>query len=132
MAATTAKKPTSRTTKATTVDDYLAAAPKDKRVVLGKIRKTIKATAPSATEGMAYGLAGYKYRGRPLIYFGYWSTHCSLYGVGNAVIDAHAKELSSYDRTKGTIKFSAAAPPPEPLVRKLVKWRMAAIEKGAG
>lgn len=125
----TTKKPTSRTAAAKTVNEYLAAAPKRERAALQKIRRTIKATAPDAVEGMAYGLAGYKYRGRSLVYFGYWTTHCSLYGVGNGVIDAHSKELKNYDKTKGTIKFTADAPLPEPLVRKLVKWRMAYIDK---
>ena len=52
MATPTMKKPAAKTTHAKTVDDYLAAAPKDKRAALMKLRKTIKAAAPKATEGM--------------------------------------------------------------------------------
>ena len=35
---------------AKTVDDYIASAPKDRRATLTKLRQTIKAAAPMATE----------------------------------------------------------------------------------
>lgn len=44
-------KPAAKTTHTKTVDSYLAASPKDKRAALMKLRKTIKAAAPKATEG---------------------------------------------------------------------------------
>lgn len=57
MVATTGRTPSAKPTKPKTADDYLAAAPKDKRAALMKLRKTIKAAAPKATEGLAYGIA---------------------------------------------------------------------------
>src|SRR5688500_12766587 len=108
----TTKKPAAKTARPNAVDDYLAAAPEDKRAVLTKLRRTIKAAAPKATESVSYGIVGFKHKGKRLVYFGYWKTHCALYGMGNGVYDAHAAELKDYNLTKGTIRFSADKPLP--------------------
>ena len=126
----TTKKPAAKTTHTKTVDDYLAAAPKERRTALMKLRRTIKAAAPKATESMSYGIAGFKHRsGKPLIYFGYWKDHWALYGTGSAFIDAHAAELKPYDIGKGTIRFPFDKPLPHRLVTKIVKARIAEIER---
>ena len=112
MATQTTKKPTAMKTAAKTVGAYLAAAPKDQRAALMELRKTIKAAAPNATEGISYGMAGYKHNGKSLIYFSYWKDHCALYGTG-----------------EGSIKFTAEKPLSARLVTKIVKARVAEIEK---
>lgn len=107
-----------------TVNEYLAAAPKDKRSALMKLRKTIKSAAPKATESISYGIVAFKHEGKPLLYIGYAKEHCALYGI-----DTSAAELKRYDVSKGTVRFPAAKPPPARLVTKIVKARIAAIEK---
>jgi uncharacterized protein YdhG (YjbR/CyaY superfamily) len=111
------------------VDDYLAAAPKDKHATLAKLRRTIKAAAPKATEGMNYGIVGFKLSRKPVVYFGYWKAHYALYGMGSRVTKAFATELKNYPLSKGTIQFPADKPLPYALVTKLVKARVAEIEK---
>lgn len=123
------KKPAAKTTKPKSVDDYLAAAPKDQRATLTKLRATIKAAAPKATEGISYGIAGYKHNGKYLVYFGYFAAHIALYGTGSRFIDAHAAELKPYVQSKGTIQFPAGKPLPYGLVTKIVRARVAEIEK---
>jgi uncharacterized protein YdhG (YjbR/CyaY superfamily) len=113
-----------------TVDDYLAAAPKDKRAALMRLRKTIKSAAPKAIESISYGIVGFKHNGKRLVYFGYWTTHCAMYGMSSSYIDAHAAELKAYGLTgKGMIRFTADKPLPDRLVRKIVKARIAEIER---
>ena len=116
---------------AKTVDDYIASAPKERRATLTKLRQTIKTAAPKATEALSYGIVGYKLERKPVIYFGYWKAHYSLYGMGNRVTKAHAAELKDYLLSKGTIQFPADKPPPYRLVTKMVKARVAEIEKGS-
>jgi len=111
------------------VDDYLTAAPKDKQATLKKLRQTIKAAAPKASESVSYGIVGYKLERKPVAYFGYWKSHYSLYGIGNRVTKAHATELKGYLLSKGTIQFPADKPLPYRLVTKMVKARVAEIEK---
>jgi uncharacterized protein YdhG (YjbR/CyaY superfamily) len=113
-----------------TVDEYFAAAPKDKRAALIKLRKAIKAAAPTASEGISYGIAVFKHKnGKPLVYLGYWKDHCALYGAGRGFIDAHAAELKPYGLSKGTIKFTVDKPFPERLMTQIVKARIAEVEK---
>ena len=112
MATQTTKKPARMSTNARTVGEYLAAAPTDQRAALGRLRRTIKAAAPKAIEVISYGMAGFKYKGKPVLYFSYWKDHCALYSPGT-----------------GTIKFTADTPLPDRRVTSLVKARIAAIEK---
>lgn len=129
MATQTTKKPVAKTTHPKTVDDYLAAAPKDERAKLMKLRKTIKAAAPKATEGISYGMVGFKQNGKYLVYFAYWKAHIALYGTSSRFIDAHAAELKAYVQSKGTLQFPAEKPLPDRLVTKIVKARIAEIER---
>jgi uncharacterized protein YdhG (YjbR/CyaY superfamily) len=112
MATRTTKKPAAKTALPKTVDEYLAAAPREKRALLTKLRQTIKAAAPKAVEGIAYGMAGFTHRRQTLVYFAYWTDHCALYGT-----------------SQGTIKFTVDEPLSDQLVTKLVKARIAMIEK---
>jgi uncharacterized protein YdhG (YjbR/CyaY superfamily) len=127
----TAKKPSAKATRVKTVADYLAAAPKDKQATLTKLRQTIKAAAPNASESVSYGIVGYKLERKPVVYFGYWKAYYSLYGMGSRVTKAHAAELEEYLQSKGTIQFPADKPLPYRLVTKMVKARVAEIENGA-
>jgi uncharacterized protein YdhG (YjbR/CyaY superfamily) len=104
------------------------APPKDQRSALEKLRKTIKAAAPQAAESISYAIPTFKYKGKPLIYFGAAKNQCAIYGGIN--IGAHKEELKDYDAAKGTIRFLPGKPVPPALV-KLVKDRMAEIDAGA-
>jgi len=123
----TTKKPVAKAARGKTVDDYLAAAPKDKQSALTKLRQTIKAAAPKASESVSYGIVGYKLERKPVIYFAYWKAHYSLYGMGSRVTKAHAAELKDYLMSKGTIQLPAGKPLPYRLVTKMVKARVAEI-----
>jgi uncharacterized protein YdhG (YjbR/CyaY superfamily) len=109
------------------VADYLRAVPPAPRAALQKLRKTIKAAAPKATELISYGIPGYKHHGM-LVYFAAFKNHCSLFGVGAALMKAHRKALAPYKMSKGTIQFTIDKPLPTALVRKLVKARVAQNE----
>ena len=119
-----------KTTHPKTVAEYLAAAPKDKRAALRTLRKTIKAAAPKATEGISYGIVGFKHNGKPLVYLGHAKAHCALYGSIGHFVDTHAAELKGYEVSTGTIRFPADSPLPTRLVTKMVRARVAEIEKG--
>jgi hypothetical protein len=98
-----------------TVDEYLAGATPAQRAALNKIRKTIRAAAPEATEGISYGIVGFKYKGKRLIYYGHWQTHLSIYGG-----------------RFGTMKFTPEKPPSDRVITKAVKDQIAEIDrKGA-
>jgi uncharacterized protein YdhG (YjbR/CyaY superfamily) len=104
------------------VDEYLAGVPKEARATLEKLRKTIKAAAPMASEGISYQMPMYKQHGM-VVGFAAFKNHCSIF-PGSAVMDAHKEELRKYDTSKGTIRFPADKPLPATLVKKLVRARI--------
>ncbi len=106
-------------------DAYLAALGEEQRAALGKLRKTIRAAAPKAEEGISYGLAAFRLEGRPLVGLGASAKHCAFYLMSGSTVADHAAELKGYDTSKGTIRFPASKPLPAALVRKLVKARIA-------
>jgi uncharacterized protein YdhG (YjbR/CyaY superfamily) len=111
------------------VDAFLAKVPRDKRAALQSLRRTMKRAAPTATEGISYGVPMLKLNGRPLVSFGYGAEHCSFYVQSPAVMRAHAADLKAYDTAAGTIRFSADRPLPAALVTKLVKARSREIDR---
>ena len=110
-----------------TIDEYLAALSEDKRAALETLRKTIRAAAPKAEEGISYGIAAFRQNGM-LVGFGATVKHCAFYLMSATTVDAYKEELEGYDTSKGTIRFRADDPLPAALVRKLVKARMAENE----
>jgi uncharacterized protein YdhG (YjbR/CyaY superfamily) len=106
---------------------YLRAVPPAPRAALVRLRKTIKAAAPRATEGISYGMPCFKHHGM-LLCFAAFKDHCSLF-MSTYLTKAHKKELASYHTSKGTIRFTADRPLPAALVRKLVKARVAQNER---
>jgi uncharacterized protein YdhG (YjbR/CyaY superfamily) len=115
----------------TDIANVLAALPEDARKALEALRRTIGAAAPEAVETISYGVPAFKYRGRPLVSFAAAKNHCSFYVQSPAVMDAHRDELASYDTSKGTVRFAPDAPPPDALITKLVKARMAETDSSA-
>ena len=63
-----------------------------------------------------------------LVGFGAAADHCALYLMSGTVVAAHREELAGYDVSKGTVRFDPARPLPAPLVRRLVKARIAENE----
>jgi uncharacterized protein YdhG (YjbR/CyaY superfamily) len=108
----------------TSVEEYLAALPEEPRAALEKLRKTIKAAAPGATETISYQMPAFKDRGRFLVSYAAFKNHCSLFPASKAVLEELGEELKPYFSGKGTIRFQADKPLPDALVKKIVKVRI--------
>lgn len=109
------------------VDAYLARLPVDQRVALSKLRRTINAAAPGMVGSISYGVATYKFDGKPVVYFGAAKAHCAIYGPAISRVE---KGLEGFDRSKGTVRFTPDKPLPAALVSKLVRARVAEIKAG--
>ena len=109
------------------VADYLASVPADARAALLKLRKTIQAAAPEATEEISYQVPTFKHHGG-LVAYAAFPDHCSFFVMSTEVMRAHAAELERHAVGKGSIRFPADKPLPAALVRKLVKARIAENE----
>jgi uncharacterized protein YdhG (YjbR/CyaY superfamily) len=114
-------------TKPRTIDEYLAGVNGDQRVALEKLRKIIRTVAPEAEECISYGLAAFRMNGRPLVAFGAWANHCAFYPMSSSIVKSFQDQLTGFETSKGTIRFSTDKPLPTAMVKKLVKARIAAV-----
>src|SRR5258705_11040731 len=101
------------------VVEYLARVPEPARSTLNRIRATIQsAVPPEATEAISYGMPTFKYKG-PLVGYAAFSSHCSLFPMSPAVIEAFKSELKDFRTSKGTIRFPVDKPLSSALVTNL-------------
>ena len=114
------------------VDDFLATLPDDRRAALQHLRELTRKACPEAAEGFGYGMPGYKYRGRPLIYFSSFKNHMSVFAAGYEFINRHRAELADYEIRAGTIHFQAGKPLPDKLLKTMIRERMADIDARLG
>jgi uncharacterized protein YdhG (YjbR/CyaY superfamily) len=111
---------------ATTVEEYLAALPEDRRAVVEELRRTIRAAAPDATETIAYDMPAFRsHGGQFLVSYAAYKNHYSLFPASGAVTVALGDALEPYLAGKGTIRFPMNGPVPVALVRRIVEVRLA-------
>jgi uncharacterized protein YdhG (YjbR/CyaY superfamily) len=112
-----------RSTKPSTIDDYLSDLTPDKRAALQRLRKTIHAIVPRAEETISYGIPAFRLDGRLLVWFAAAAGHCSFFPGG--VVQDFKDELKGYSISKGTLRFDPEEGLPASLVRKLIKAKIA-------
>lgn len=110
-----------------TVSAYIKAYPQATQVVLKKIRSLVQTAAPTATEGIGYGLVAYKLNGKPLIYFGGWKKHVGFYATPAGHVK-FKKELSKYQGAKGSVRFPLDEPIPYSLIKKIIQYRVKEVK----
>jgi uncharacterized protein YdhG (YjbR/CyaY superfamily) len=107
------------------VDEYLATQPAAVRVVLQRVRSTIRKALPSAEEAISYQMPAYKVGGAWVLAFAGWKEHVSLYPVGAAMLEEFGDEVKPYVASKGTLRFPLAEPVPLRLIGRIAKFRAA-------
>jgi uncharacterized protein YdhG (YjbR/CyaY superfamily) len=114
-----------------TIDEYIAAFPKEVQDVLEKIRSAIRESAPKAEEAISYGIPAFRLNGsRGSVYFAGWKNHIGFYPTPSG-IEAFKKELAPFKQQKGSVQFPLDKPIPYDLVKKIVRYRVTGnLEKG--
>jgi len=111
-----------RTVDARGVDEYIAAFPPGVRTILRKIRTTVAATAPNASEKISYRMPAFAQDGI-LIYFAAFKNHIGVFPPvsGNPRLE---RALTRYKGPKGNLKFPIDEPVPYHLITRIVALRL--------
>jgi uncharacterized protein YdhG (YjbR/CyaY superfamily) len=126
------KSPSRRTTKkraATPAADksvasYYAHLPEPARSTLQTVRAAILSACPKNTiETISYGIPTFKHNGG-ICAIAAFKDHCSLFPMSYFVIDKFRADLSRFEVSKGTVRFSAHKSLPATLLKKIVKARL--------
>lgn len=118
-------------TKATAqrIRSYIAALPPDARRTARTLRTTIRSVVPGAVEVFSYGIPGFRFEDRALVWYAGWRHHLSLYPIGTALRQKYATDLEGYKTSKGTVQFPLDKPLPVALIKCLVKARVAQVRR---
>jgi uncharacterized protein YdhG (YjbR/CyaY superfamily) len=100
------------------VDDYIRSFPDDVRVVLEKVRKTIRKAVPNGEETISYQIPTVTLDGKYLVYFAGWKSHISVYPLPTGD-EAFERDLDPYRSGKGTAKFPLSKPIPYDLIKRI-------------
>lgn len=111
------------------VNAILAAAPKEHRVALQRIRELVQATVPDAIETISYGVPAFRYKGKPLAGYASQKNHCSYFPMSGDIVGRMKKELKDFKTSKGGVQFQPDQPIPTTILKKMILARKAYIEK---
>jgi uncharacterized protein YdhG (YjbR/CyaY superfamily) len=114
------------------VEAYFASLPPDQRKALQKLRDAIATAAPAAEEGITYSMPGFLLGGRGFVGYMAFRDHYSFFPMSPAAVDAHRKELGDHVTGKGTISFDYGERLPVTLIKKVVKTRLAEVQRRLG
>lgn len=104
------------------VDSYIASFPREVQALLRKVRRTIRAAAPKASEVISYNMPAFRQHGI-LVYFAGFKNHIGLYPPvrGNAAL---AKAVAKYAGPKGNLRFPYDEPLPLALIGRIVRYKV--------
>ena len=105
-----------------TIDDYIAACPREVQVILQQIRQVIHETLPGLGETISYGMPTFTLNGKYLVYIAAHKKHIGLYPAPTGV-EEFQEAVALYGGGKGTLKFPLDRPMPFDLIRRVARFR---------
>ena len=110
-------------TKCTSIDEYIALFPEEIQIILRGIRATIIAAAPGADEKISYQMPTFFLKGN-LVHFAAFKNHIGFYPTSSG-IQAFKERLSSFESSKGAVRFPLDKSIPLDLISEIVRFRVA-------
>ena len=105
-----------------TIDEYIAACPKEVQGILEKVRATIRKAAPEAEETIDYQMPTFKLKGN-LVHFAAHKKHIGFYPTPSG-IEKFKDEISVYEWAKGSVQFPLDKPIPYDLIGRITEFRV--------
>ncbi len=107
------------------VNEYIAAAPKEVQPKLREVRAAIREVALDAVESISYMMPFYSFKGQSgykgrLFYFAFFRAHIGLFLLP-PIIEEHMEELAEYQTTRSSLHLPLNKPIPTSLIKKLMR-----------
>ena len=114
------------------MDKYIAAQPEEVQLALQELRSYIKLAAPGAREMKNYKIPAIALieggkRDQQIMIAGF-KKHIGFYPLPDT-IQRFAEELKVYKTSKGAVQFPLNKPLPKDLIIRMVKYRLAEVNK---
>ena len=112
----------------TTIQDYLAACTPAQKAEYERIKGIVKKYAPSIDEVISYGIPTFKIEGKPLLYFGAFKDHMSVFPASDAMVKAVGNGIEKFRVSKGTLHFTDKNRIPDAMLNDIVQFRLHNLE----
>ncbi len=113
------------------VDAYLRGLEEPKRTTLQTLRQTILEIVPEAEQAISYRVPAFRVRGKTVAGFAAFKDHLSYLPFSGSVLEQLADQRDRYTMTKSALHFPVDRPLPKALVKKLIRVRLAEIDRRA-
>jgi uncharacterized protein YdhG (YjbR/CyaY superfamily) len=113
------------------VDAYLRGLEEPKRGTLQALRRTILEVVPDAEQVISYRVPAFRVGGKTVAGFAAFKDHLSYLPFSGSVLGQLAAELDGYTMTKSALHFPVDRPLPKTLVKKLIRVRLAELDRRA-
>jgi uncharacterized protein YdhG (YjbR/CyaY superfamily) len=111
------------------VDEYLRGIEEPKLSTLQTLRRTILEVVPDAEQVLSYRVPAFRVQGKAIAGFAAFKDHLSYLPFSGSVLPQLADELTGYTMTKSALHFPVDRPLPKPLVKKLIRMRLAEVAR---
>jgi uncharacterized protein YdhG (YjbR/CyaY superfamily) len=111
------------------VDRYLRGLEEPKRSTLQTLRLTILEIVPRAEQVISYRVPTFRVGGKTVAGFAAFKDHLSYLPFSGSVLGQLAGELDGYTMTKSALHFPVDRPLPKALVKKLIRVRLAEVDR---
>jgi uncharacterized protein YdhG (YjbR/CyaY superfamily) len=102
-----------------TAEEYVATFPPDIQEILRRLRETIYATIPDATETIRYGMPAVMLNGHYVVHYAAWKRHIGLYPIPPMPRNLEP-DVAPYRSTKDTMSLPHGTPIPTELLQRVL------------
>ena len=114
------------------VGKYLKQIEPEDRSQIERICAVARELIPDAKEGTSYGMPALFYKDKPFIGFAVRKNFIGVYPYSGGAV-AHVKsKLSGFDLTPGSIHVTKTKPIPIAVLKAMIRFRVAQIDKRQG
>lgn len=102
------------------IDEYIAAQPRELWPYLNAVRDAIRRALPEAEETISWSMPTFR-KEFNIIHFAAFKNHVGLY-PGTEAIEMFSERLKEYKTGKGSIQFLYSRPIPLELIAEIARW----------